>query len=155
MTDPAAENAAPGQAAELVSRWARQVCDVPEASATVLAQVLQLDLDAARRVGAQRVFPPSEAITHAQFVVDADGDTLHFLELRTRAPLTVADLTATFGAGRLAAPGPHQVAPTMIFDIPDEGSPRKARVLARCVAGYPDVDTVREIVVLPVPVTSD
>jgi hypothetical protein len=138
-------------AAELVGRWARQVCEVPEASATPLAPALGLDLDGARRQGAQVVFPPSAATTHAQFVVDADGETLLFVELRTAAGLALADLTATFGSGRLAAPGPHQLAPTMVYDVAVAGAPRAARVLARCVAGYPEDETVREVVVMPVP----
>jgi hypothetical protein len=147
MSTPLSSDTAPGEAAALVCRWAHDVCSAPSASTADLARLLTLDPKTAERLGRQLIFPPSDATSHLEFVLGPDEKTVIFIELATNAPLTIGELTETLGVGREAPPGPHQIAPTIIFD--DLWPPDAARgcsVLARVTADYPQPDTVKTVV---------
>ena len=71
--------------------------------------------------------------------MDADAETVLFIELATTPATTVDELTAVFGPGRTAAPGPHQLAATIIFD---EVLPRDAARGCTVFARLTDRDSV-------------
>jgi hypothetical protein len=150
MAAPMTSDNAPGEAAMLVWRWAHEVCLAPSVSAVELARALQVDVGEAESLGRQRIFPPLPETSHMQFVLGPDEKTVIFIELRTSGPMTVHDLTDMLGPGREAPPGPHQLAPTIIFDEmwpPD--AERGCSVLARVTADYPQSDTVHTVVLYP------
>ena len=140
-------NTTPGDAATLVWRWAHEVCLAPSASAAELARAMQVDIDKARSLGRQRIFPPSPATSTLQFVLGPDDETVIFIEVATNVPMTVPELTDMLGPGREAPPGPHQVTPTIIFDdLWPHDAARGCSVLARVTTDYPQSDAVETVV---------
>jgi hypothetical protein len=148
---PATETSDAADGAEaLVRHWANEVCQAPSVSAGDLARALRLDLGEARRLGRQRIFPALNGASRLEFVLGADAETVLFIEVATTPAVTVAELVAVLGPGRKAMPGPHQLAPTIIFDdVWPPGAPRGCAILARLKAGDHQLDAVDVVTLHP------
>jgi hypothetical protein len=120
-------------------------------SAEDLARALNLDLGQARRLGRQRIFPPSQGISRLQFVLGPEAaETVLFIEFAIEPAMRVDELTALLGPGQMAEPGPHQKAPTVIFDdVLPQDAQRGCAVLARLTADHPLVSVVDVVVLYP------
>ena len=111
-----------------------------------------LDLSLAERLGSQWILPPPAGVTYLEFVVGRDGEHVAFVEFTPSAVTTAAALTAAFGTWRQAPAGPHQDAPTLLFDGPQpDAAPRGCSVLARVSPGWPQRDLVEGVVLHPRP----
>jgi hypothetical protein len=120
----------------LLVDWAYAVCEAPTATPTDLAGALEVELATAQTLGSQRIFPPPTGTTHLEFVLGHDDATVAFIDVTPVGIVTIADLEASFGEGREAPTGPHEPAPTVIFDdIWPDGAARGCTVLARLRPG--------------------
>jgi len=123
------------------------MCLAASAAPADIAQALDLDLATADRVGSQRIFPPPTGTTYFELVVERDGISVVFLEFVPTTPLTAAALAGVFGDWREAPAGPHQIAPTLLFDdLWPDAAQRGCSVLARSAPGWPQLDRVEGVV---------
>jgi hypothetical protein len=71
-------------------------------------------------------------MTRTQLVLGRDDESVKYVEYSPSSELSVDDLTELLGEGRDAPLGPHEVAPTVIFDdLWPDSSPRGCTVMAR------------------------
>jgi hypothetical protein len=139
-------SASPAGAAVLLRQWAHEACYARSVRAPDLAAALLLNLEEARSLGRQRIFPPSPHASRLQFVLDDDGETVLFIELSTVPVVTAEALTAVFGAARSIPPGPHQSGPTLIFDdLRPIDAPRGCLVMARLRGDDPRLALVESV----------
>jgi hypothetical protein len=140
MDPDSADNSTVG----LLADWVQAVCEAPTALSEDLASVLGVDLARAETLGSQRIFPPPPGTTHLEFILGHDDAAVAFIDVTPSEAVTVADLEESFGEGHEALPGPHEAAPTVIFDdVWPDGAARGCTVLARLTPG--PQETTRDV----------
>jgi len=131
-----------------VQRWAHAVCTTPTGSPPELAEVLGTTIASAVKLGCQLICTPPAGIEHLEIVLGLDDpETVTFIEITPRGTITVDELAALLGDGREAPSGPHQPAPTVVFDdIWPHDAPRGCTVLANLDPGWPQPTTIDTVV---------
>jgi hypothetical protein len=131
-----------------VQRWAHAVCTATTASPTELAEALGTTIGSAVKLGCQFICTPPAGLEHFEIVARLDDlETVTFIELMPSGTITVDQVAALLGEGREAMGGPHQPAPTVIFDdIRPDDAPRGCTVLAKLDPGWPQPKTIDTIV---------
>ncbi|WP_432827538.1 hypothetical protein [Dactylosporangium sp. CA-092794] len=131
-------------------RWAREVCASTSRHADDLATAMGLDLNTAEVLGSQWIFdPPPPGTSYCEYVVD-DDDTLLFAEFIPDAPTRVEDLVPLFGDGRAIVGGPHDAAPTVMFELlAPPGASHACRVTARLRPSDPQTSEVESVLLHP------
>lgn len=146
MTEPHPSLRPGAEGSDLLATWVLQICRARSAAAPDIAAGLGLDLVTAEHVGSQRLFAGVGAVGRCELVLDQDATTVLFAELQPRAATTVAELAASLGTGRVLPMGPHDRAPSLIFDdIWPAGSERGCTVLLR-LAGPPHAPAAPDMV---------
>jgi hypothetical protein len=130
-----------------VQRWAHAVCTATTASPTELAEALGTTIGGAVKLGCQFICTPPASVEHFEIVVALTTRDVTFIELTPSGTITVDELAALLGQGREAMSGPHQPAPTVMFDDlwPDD-APRGCTVLANLDPGWPQPKTIDTVV---------
>jgi hypothetical protein len=146
MTAPTDLDSAGHPTVALLVDWVRAVCEAPAARSEDLASALGLDLAGAETLGSQRIFSPPPSTSHLEFVLNHDDSTVAFIDVTPSDTVTKADLEEVFGDGHKAPTGPHEPAPTVIFDDiwPDDAA-RGCTVLARLKPGLVETDDVATV----------
>lgn len=121
----------------IIGTWAHAVCLAPSTGVADLSRVIGVDTTGADRVGPQLICASPEGTKDFTFVMDLDtGNQVVFVEFTLVEQIPLEDFRQRFGLGREAIPGPHQVAPTVIFDpVWPPGAQRGCSVLVDLVPG--------------------
>lgn len=126
--------------------WLNALCRAQTAAPADIAEALGIDINRARRVGSQLIFPPPAGTDQFELVVDRSTNLVRYATFGLAEPAPLERLTALFGPGREAPKGPHEQDVTMIFGrTSPSDAPRSCAVLARLPSGGPGRELVASV----------